>query len=797
MAISWPWSRNKEVISFDTVRESPEELQKIEEKDFIDAAIKRVESRRTMDGENRAEAVDSLKFLEGLNHWDDGEKARRKTSGRPYLQMNKLPTYTHEVIYDGNMNKFRIKVLPNDMDGDLETAKIKAGIISQAEYSSSADQIYLMVRTGVVECGFGAYRILTRYCDDNPFLQEMYLEPIFNPFNVFMDVNANPWLVYADANWCGITAKIDRDVFEELYPDAETPTEKLAMATGTQMEHWWSKNDVTVLEYYWRVIEKAEMCLLSDNTILSREDAEKKIKLYEQGKRANNANKQVLIEKLKLVQPMTPEAQQLQQQIQQIKTIEIPEIKDSREASHIGVRYAKLSAAGIIEGGKEGTHVPGKYIPVVLATGRKRNIDGKIYISGLIKHAKDPTRLENYFVTSMAETVALAPKVPWIGTPAQFKNFQRDYARANQENFPFVQYNPQVIGGQVLPPPSRVQPATVPQGAAAMVQVAEQGIHDTIGMGKRDVGEAGPERNASAIVEARRPSDTATSDFSEWTKDAVAHGGRIMEAMIAEVYDTSRDVRIRDEQGNEKFVPVNTPLPKVREKLLKNPTAYQPDLTKQKVNQMAQTKGPNIIVNDLTKGRGKVVIDAGPSMSTQRQETAHKLMIMGQGNSRMHNLVDDIILKAMGDPYMDEAARRLRKALKMSMPGIVEDTEEDQQNPTPPAPIPPKVQADMGKVKVMAMKAQTEQTKQAIEKFRAETERMKLLKEMKDTSKETRQMLIEMIKELTAEHHWSDDAMGEPGQQGQQQGQRQGQLPQPGIAPGDGGMGGPDVPPGG
>jgi hypothetical protein len=753
---AWPWSK-KPIEPISPVGErTPGEEEKENERDFIDHALKRVEARRTMDSENRTEAIDSLKFLEGINQWDDGEKQRRKNSGRPMLQMNTAPTFTHEVIADGHANKFRVKVHPSDMDGNLETAKIKAGIISQAEYVSSADSIYLMARTCIVECGFGAWRVLTRYTQDNPFLQEMYLDPIFNPFNVFMDVNANPWLVYADANWCGITGKISKDSFEEFYPHAELPTDRLTVGFGIQQEHWWTKDDVTVLEFYWRVLRKETLCLMDDYDVLTEKEANEKIKNFQAAIKAENDRREQLIEQLKVLQVGSPEAMQLQQQVTAIPRRTLPEIKDTTEAEIIRVKYAKLSAAGMIEGGTTGVDVSGKYIPVILATGRKRNIEGKIYISGLIKHAKDPIRFKNWWVTNLAEQFAIQPKTPWLGTPKQFKNFMRDYARANQENWPMLFYNPEVVEGQVIPAPQRMQPPSLSPTAIAMSEVAESNIHDTIGMGPRDVGEKGPERNAAAIIEARRPSDIATSDFSEFMRNAVAHSGRVMESMIPEVYDTPRDVRIRDHEGNEAFAPINKTLGQVRQTLIQNPKAYA-GLQKKKINDMARQKGDNHVLYNLKKGRGNVIIDTGPAMSTQRQEVAHKLMMMAQGNPRLHLLVDDIILKALGDPYMDEAAERVRTALKMQQPGLVKPIEGEEEQPPPQQPIPPKVQADIGKVQVQQMKAKNEEQRMQNDKIRAETERLKLMKEFKDQDKETKQMLMDLLKELFSDKHWADE----------------------------------------
>ena len=127
----------------------------------------------------------------------------------------------------------------------------------------------------------------------------------------------------------------------------------------------------------------------------------------------------------------------------------------------------------------------------------------------LIRDAKDPQRLLNFWVTDSAEIVDMIPKAPWIGTARQFEGYEQDYAAANAENFPFLKYNID----QGAPPPSRVGTAAPPVAVFEQIGQAKQAIRDTIGMFGSDMGDRGPELSGKAILQRQKPGDVGTFAF--------------------------------------------------------------------------------------------------------------------------------------------------------------------------------------------------------------------------------------------------------------------------------------------
>jgi hypothetical protein len=69
---------------------------------------------------------------------------------------------------------------------------------------------------------------------------------------------------------------------------------------------------------------------------------------------------------------------------------------------------------------------PGSYIPIIPVFGEVKNIEGKKYRKSLIRDAKEPQRINNYFLSAEVESVALQPKAPFIGPVGAFETDQEE-----------------------------------------------------------------------------------------------------------------------------------------------------------------------------------------------------------------------------------------------------------------------------------------------------------------------------------------------------------------------------------
>jgi hypothetical protein len=112
---------------------------------------------------------------------------------------------------------------------------------------------------------------------------------------------------------------------------------------------------------------------------------------------------------------------------------------------------------------------PGEWIPIIRVIGNEFEIEGKLHISGLIRNAKDPQRMYNYWASQEAEMLALAPKAPFIGYAGQFEGYEQQWKTANTIPWPYLEVNPDVTDGEgrTLPLPQRSQPPMAQHGLIA------------------------------------------------------------------------------------------------------------------------------------------------------------------------------------------------------------------------------------------------------------------------------------------------------------------------------------------
>ena len=759
-------------------------------KEFIEKVMKELDRDIKADEHNRREAVEDLKFAWGIEQWDPAEVARRKNKQRPVLQANLLPQFIDQVTGDQRHNRARISVKPVDSKADFNIARIRQGMISDIEYRSNAESIYDYASEMQSTCGYGAWRVLTRYTDENPFLQEIYLESIDNPFLVFMDCHSKD-LVYADAGHGFILEKMIRSDFEEKYPDAEMPGKEMRIPVGIEKEHWYDKDNITVAEYFKIVKEEKEICLMDDGTVLEAEEAMKMIEDWETHRQKLQETADLMQQRaLASAQGASPQSgspavpssagapppqtspvqgpppqappqgippqappqgapsQGIPQKANMLKELfempPRPQISDTKTVEMPKVKHWIMTASEILEGDLEGEAFPGKYVPIILVSGKRVNIEGKVYNRGLIRFAKDPMRLFNYALTSSAEAVHLAPKAPWMVTPKQVQGFEKDYAMANTDNLPYMKYNMDVQNGVPAPPPQRLSLGDAPVALFAEIERAEGLVRKSIGMGQRDVGQTGPERSGTAIFAAQKPGDVSTYAFIDNLAKSITYCGQVINEMIPEIYDTKRDARLRDVDGIERWVPINTTADEALKAILTDPERYQ-GLDKRELGKLIKTYGRKAKYNDINEGHYGVIITVGPSYTTQRQESAQNLLQLSQNWPEIKKFAGDLLVKNMDFLGADEIAQRLAKTLPPGLKKLAPGEE-----PPPPPPTPPQLRLVLEKAQTEKIKQQKETLKQQVELIRLKTELVKQYKETKETEVEIRKQILSVLQEITS-----------------------------------------------
>jgi len=348
----------------------------------ISTALERFSLCQDAESEQRSVAADELRFSLG-EQWPDAIRKERETDpngARPCLTVDKLDQYIKQVVNDGRQNKPAIKVRPKDSGADPDTADVLQGVVRHIEDQSCADVAYDTAIEMAARAGFGYIRVLTDYCEDDGFLQDIYVRHVPNPFSCYLDPDhINP--DGSDASYGFAFDDIPRKQFEAMYPDAE-PCE---FDSDEKTADWSKKDTIRLAEYFEAVDEYVTVWQAEDGSA-----SETKI-----------------------------------------------DGAASRKVRKRTITWRKITCKEVLEE----REWPSKYIPIVPVYGHLINVEGKKRISSLIRPAMDAMRMYNYAASAFVERVALTPKAPYIATAAQIEGYETEWANANTANASVLPYN--------------------------------------------------------------------------------------------------------------------------------------------------------------------------------------------------------------------------------------------------------------------------------------------------------------------------------------------------------------------
>jgi hypothetical protein len=281
----------------------------------------------------------------------------------------------------------------------------------------------------------------------------------------------------------------------------------------------------------------------------------------------------------------------------------------------------------------------------------------------------------NYWRTVSTELVALAPKAPFIGAVGSFVTDADKWATANVETHAYIEYDPVANGS----PPQRQAFPSVPAGAIQESLNASDDMKSIMGLHDASLGARSNETSGVAIMARQREGDVSSFHFIDNLSRSIRHAGRIILDLIPTVYSTPRMLRILGPDGDADAVrcapngqwpasgPItaNSPQPQ--------PMAGGPPM--QPPGQSPQEGSPQdreaelSRVFDLTVGKYDLVVTAGPSYTTQREEAASQMIELVRAYPQAAPIIGDLIAKNLDWPGSEEIAQRFKAMLPAQLQG--------------------------------------------------------------------------------------------------------------------------------
>lgn len=569
------------------------------EYDFMNFVRTEFQRDLEYDQPNRDEAVLDARFMSG-DQWDETVRVRRNAQGKPTLTINRLPAFIEQLVGNRRMVDTGIKIIP-DIGGTKKIAETREGLVRNIQKNSRAQFAYDKAFEQQVIGGIGNFQVLLDYSHDDVFEQDIKIAAIPDPLAVVWDrASVDP--TGADAERVFVVDKIPKKDFERRWPDAQPgdfDSKSRESRTG-----WGDTLDANQVVSFWRMRCRTRVIamLRPDGIVMDVTD----LPLDEWWD---------LVMKSPNGDPMVRETQR---------------------------KYAQMyvcSSNEILEGPYE---LPIQRVPVMRVPGWELFIEGDRLRWGVIRFARDPQKLNNYWRSVMAEKLVASPKNKWLAADSAVEGYEDAFRNSHLSDDPLLKWN--AMSGH---PPQRMPPIEIEPALLEQAGIAAQDIKDVLNIHEANLGMQSNEVSGRAIMARQRVGELGKVLYQDNLNAAIEECGKVINQLIPEVYDTPRMLKILGEDMiTEQQVPVNG------------------------------FEGSQL---DITVGKYSVSVVTGPSYTTRRVEAREEMMAMVNAMPDTLGVAADLIIEAQDWPGADKIAKRMRSQMPANMLDPSDMTEEELQ----------------------------------------------------------------------------------------------------------------------
>lgn len=635
--------------------------------------------------------------------WDPQERAARKNANRPCLSLDELGQYVNQLINEVRQHKRSIQVTPVGNKSTDPEARLRANLIRQIEYRSNAQIAYTTMFENTVQRSYGFLRVKPRYEHVRSFHQELIIEPFENPDMVTPDPDdlspTGAGMKFAFVHeWWNLTD------FMRRWPESK--------AKGAQKEYqkdqpkWWRGDRIQVAEY-WTIEDKTRQLLqlqLPDGSLLE---------VFADELEMPNDDANAEAKRRWLIKFGAAAAAYTQQQARVInqRDVEYPYVcqymtngtellapnqgSDALKNKWLGTSIPIVACYGKILWVDDGGQKNAGDVVAEDGSGAQRKI------LSLVRLARDPQMLYCYYRTCEAELVGMTPKTPFIGYVGQFRTRSEEWGAVNQSPQAYLEADPvtDATGAQILPLPQRqpydppIQPLEMGAESARRAIQAAMGIMPLPTSAQRQ-----NEKSGVALERIKATSQQGSFHFVDHYELSITRCGEILNELLDDYYDASRDVTVRDAAGESKTVRINDP--------------QKPD----------QESGQPLV---LTDDPYDVTLSTGPDYESEREAaTDFADTLVGSINQ---------IAAVIGPPA---AAQLLSLTVKLKNLGPIGDEIAKMLAPEKGQATPEQLMQELAKAKeiMQAMQAELAEAKRIIETKQIETQGKAAIEELKAQS---------------------------------------------------------------
>lgn len=512
-------------------------------------------------------------------------------------RMGKRPRYTDDrvnpivdqICGEINQRDFALRAKPAGGGASKDTAETLDGLLRNIQNISRFSNTRKGISRSIVEGGIGGFEIVTDYIDGDAFDQDIFWRPIYDAVDrVWIDPSSYE-RDHSDANWGVIFEYISPEEFKKLASDEDANPNSLD-ASRLDSVYVQKPDFVTVGRCYYRKEEDIEIFLMSDGSVYKNDD-------------------------------------DFAQVVDEMQEAGITVVDSrTRKSSRFCLRY--FDNNGWLT---EEEETPFDFLPIAMGYGNYHVSEGKRIWRGVVEKLMDIQRVHNYAFSQQVVETALAPRPKyWMtreqaaGNEKQLKSMNTNLDPVQFYNFQPNQAPPTYQGGAILNPQLQT-----------LIEQTNLGINQAAGLFAANMGDNPNLQSGVAIERQINQGSNGIDKWFEAVESMLLYAGRVTINAIPRVYDSTRQIRVLDEDGTSRMVDIN--------------------------RQVLDTQTQQLVtLNDLSVGEYDVVCEIGQNYRSKREQAAEEFARIAAIDPTVMELGRDTWFRNIDAPGFDALADRAR-----------------------------------------------------------------------------------------------------------------------------------------
>ena len=586
--------------------------------------LKLLSEAQDADSDNRDRVREAHDFIDKRNgQWDD-DKVNANMKGRPRFTFDKCNPVVDQIAGEMENADFTIRVSPSGGESSKDTAKTLDGIIRNIRNISNAEHVFNQAGRSMITGGLDGWEVVQDWVDADAFEQDLFIRKIPNYIDRVWFVIGSEEQTQEDAPGVFVLSTMTRAAYEDKYPDCKMQS---VGDDRNDISYTIKPDYIIVGRFLYKKPTKIELVRMSNGKVYKVDDDYKKV--------ADELAAQGITE----------------------------EKRRTRDSWRVHSR--------IFDGGgwlNEEQETVFDLLPIIPVYGNYKVTDNKILYRGVVEKLMDPQRVYNYAKSRQIEEGALAPKGKYWATSKQVAGHNKTIETLNTNNDPVQIYN---ADEQAPGAPKWQNGGTTNPGLEQTAISAANDLAAAANQFNAQIGNApGQQSGIANQLQIEQGNIGAVKWFSA-QQVAICHTGKVLINAIPRSYDSTRQVRILDDDGTNKQITIND--------------TYRDEET-----------GEIVELNNLTIGQYDVVCEVGDAFKSTQKETVSAFLDLAKVDPSILQTGKDIMLKNMNQPGMNLMAERARAQLiQQNQIPFEQMTDEEKQAAQQAAQQPQEPPADM------------------------------------------------------------------------------------------------------